>query len=148
MTANLPITAYFTGSGKTKPPLDENQSRGKTLMTKTNLCGECKFHLKRGVCPKAEYKNHEQNMMACLSSDSACELFQPKKGKDIKERIKHTPGFAKDGIVFEQIADAKYACGKNLEENFVFNHGDITYQPLDRCPWSLATTPISLQQRP
>ena len=43
------------------------------------VCGDCKFHLKRGVCPKAEYKKHEDNLMACLSSDPACELFQAKR---------------------------------------------------------------------
>jgi len=45
---------------------------------KTKVCGDCKFHLKKGVCPKAEYKKREDNLTACLPSDSACELFQPK----------------------------------------------------------------------
>jgi len=47
-------------------------------MAKPKVCGDCKFHLKRGVCPKAEYKSHKDNLNACLSTDPACELFQPK----------------------------------------------------------------------
>jgi hypothetical protein len=111
-------------------------------MAKTEQCGDCKFHLKRGVCPKAEYKSSEQNRIACLSTDPACELFQSKKKKQ-KETVKHTPGFAKDGNIFEQIKDEKYAYGKNLETDSIFRHEGIVYQPLERCPWPLPTTPIA-----
>lgn len=66
-----------------------------------------------------------------------------KKSKDKEEiKVKHSPGFAENGTVFEQIADGKYTCGKDLEETFVFQHGDDTFQPLERCPWHLATIPI------
>jgi len=100
-------------------------------VAKTRLCGDCRFHLKRGVCPRAEYKSRQDNMTACLSTDSACELFQPKKQKKKqKEKVKHTPGFAKNGAAFEQIADTIYAYGKDLQTDFVFKHEEITYQPL------------------
>lgn len=53
---------------------------------KEKTCGDCKFHLKRGVCPKAEYRKREDNLIACLSSDPACDRFQPKyKPKKIGE---------------------------------------------------------------
>jgi hypothetical protein len=111
-------------------------------MAETKQCGDCRFHLKRGVCPRAEYKSHQDNLTACLPTDPACELFQPKKQKKKqKEKVRHTPGFAKNGAAFEQIADTKYAYGKDLQTDFVFKHDGITYQPLERCPWPLATQP-------
>jgi len=51
-------------------------------MAKSRVCGECKFHLVRGVCPKAEYKKYQDNLLACLSTDRACELFQARHTKD------------------------------------------------------------------
>jgi len=106
------------------------------------VCGDCKFHLKRGVCPRAEYKSHKDNLNACLSTDPACELFQPKKGKKKEEeKVKHSPGFAENGTIFEQIADGKYVYGKNFEETPVFHFGEDTFQPLERCPWPLAAEP-------
>jgi len=115
------------------------------MIGKNEVCGDCRFHLKRGVCPKAEYKKREDNLTACLPSDPACELFQSKKRKKNKkaEKTKHSPGFVKDGIIFEQVKDGKYVCGKEFEENSVFQQGGITYQPLERCPWHLATKPIA-----
>jgi len=108
------------------------------------VCGACKFHLERGVCPKAEYKKREDNLTACLSSDPACELFQPKhKKKDEKEeiKVKHSPGFSENSTIFEQIADGKYVFGKDFTETPVFYVGEDTFQPLERCPWPLATKP-------
>ena len=110
-----------------------------------NVCGECKFHLKRGVCPKAEYKKHEDNLTACLSSDPACPLFQSKRKRnnhEDKEKIKHSPGFFRDGTIFEQITDMKYLHGKDFEESSVFRLDDLVYQPLLRCPWTLASKAI------
>ncbi|MBA7485040.1 hypothetical protein ES707_20574 [subsurface metagenome] len=46
---------------------------------KDKVCGDCKFHLKRGICPKAEYKKRDLNLAACLSSDPVCPLFQLKR---------------------------------------------------------------------
>ncbi|MEJ2271016.1 MAG: hypothetical protein P8X91_00700 [Candidatus Bathyarchaeota archaeon] len=106
-------------------------------MPKTRVCGDCKFHLKRGVCPRAEYKSYKDNQIACSTYDTACELFQAKN----KETVKHHPGFANNDIVFEQIANEKYACNKNLEEQTIIIHNGVTYQPLERCPWPLATKP-------
>jgi len=51
-------------------------------MADKRVCGDCRFHLKRGVCPKAEYKKHADNLLACSSTDSACELFQAKFNPD------------------------------------------------------------------
>ena len=50
-----------------------------------------------------------------------------------------SPGFFRDGFVFEQVEDDKYAHGEteDLPEQYYLQ--GITYQPLDRCPWSLAT---------
>jgi hypothetical protein len=69
------------------------------------VCGDCKFHLKRGVCPKAQYKKRDLNLAACLPTDSACPLFQPKKGKKKKRKTKpiyRDSGFADQGY-FEAI---------------------------------------------
>jgi P4 family phage/plasmid primase-like protien len=46
------------------------------------VCGECKFYLVRGVCPRAEYKKRDLNVTACAPTDKACELFQPKYKKN------------------------------------------------------------------
>lgn len=112
---------------------------------KAKTCGECKFHLKRDLCPKAEYKKRELNLTACLHSDPTCPLFQSKRKRnrqDEQKKIKHSPGFAKDRIVFEQIVEEKYVSGKDFEENKSFQLEDVVYQPLSRCPWLLATKPI------
>lgn len=109
------------------------------------VCGDCKFHLKRGVCPRAEYKDYERNLIACSSTDKACELFQSKRKQkkknndEEKNKIKYSPGFLRDSVIFEQIDDLNYVHGKALEESPVFPLGDVTYQPLPRCPWPLAT---------
>ena len=52
----------------------------------THICGECKFHLIRDECPKAEYNDSKLNVAACLSSDTSCPLFQPKyNGKNAED---------------------------------------------------------------
>ena len=53
-----------------------------------NVCGECKFYLVRGVCPKAEYKKRDLNVVACFPTDVACELFQQKYKKQNGEEPK------------------------------------------------------------
>lgn len=66
-----------------------------------------------------------------------------KRGKDEdKVQIKYSPGFFKDGFVFEQIEGLKYAHGETheLKEQYVFN--GVVYEPLPRCPWPLAAKPI------
>jgi hypothetical protein len=63
---------------------------------KLKVCGDCKFHLKAGVCPRAEYKKQKDNLIACSPTDSACELFQSKKGKKPKP-IYRDSGFADQG---------------------------------------------------
>jgi len=57
-------------------------------VAKTKLCGNCKFFRKLDLCPRQEWKPEFKNRwgmhlnhIACLPSDSACELFQPKKRK-------------------------------------------------------------------
>jgi len=42
-------------------------------------CGECKFYLKRGKCPKAVYKEADMNRIACAHGDPVCNLFEQKK---------------------------------------------------------------------
>lgn len=63
------------------------------------------------------------------------------EGQD-KVKIKCSPGFFRDGFVFEQIEGLRYAHGETteLKEQYVFN--DVVYQPLPRCPWPLASKPI------
>jgi len=56
--------------------------------------------------------------------------------------VKHSPGFFREGAIFEQIADLKYAHGKNLTEDLIFRVDETTYEPLLRCPWHLATKPL------
>ena len=49
------------------------------MMVKT--CGECKLHLVRGECPDADYRDSKLNALARMSSDSACNLFEPRHQK-------------------------------------------------------------------
>lgn len=51
-----------------------------------NVCGDCKKRLVRWesarpdeTCPRAEYKSSEENRIACLPTDSACEHFEQKQ---------------------------------------------------------------------
>jgi phage/plasmid-associated DNA primase len=67
-------------------------------MPKDTTCGQCKFYLIKGKCPRAEYRDSKLNATACQPTDSTCELFQPKyKPKkseilDMKEALEHLTG--------------------------------------------------------
>lgn len=50
-------------------------------MNNNEACGDCVFYLKRGDCPRAEYKDYERNKIACLPTDAACEKFKLKGRK-------------------------------------------------------------------
>ena len=84
-------------------------------MTQTKHCGECKFHLLRGVCPKAEYKSHQDNLLACLPSDQACELFQPK--------YKSKPEELEMSSALEQLNKHFFKCPSDTKEVLVFRNG-------------------------
>lgn len=80
-------------------------SEPRVKLMAEKICGDCKFHLKRGVCPKAEYRNQKDNLAACLSTDKACELFQPNKrfnakvlGEKIKKEYRFFSQSEKDSI--------------------------------------------------
>lgn len=68
--------------------------------------------------------------------------------KKSKQLVKLSPGFWANGFVFEQVEDCKYADGATqdlLEEYTIlgsYKHLDI-YQPLNRCPWPLATEGVN-----
>jgi hypothetical protein len=103
-----------------------------------NVCGDCKFHLKRGVCPKAEYKKHDLNAAACAPTDTACELFQPKKGKKKEKQQKliyRDSGFADQGY-FEAIYHKEKPCFLVTNDNHFSLHetvnlDDKTFTPKD-----------------
>jgi len=115
---------------------------------KEKTCGDCRKHLVMGECPRTEYRDRKLNLANCWPTDSICEEFQPKKRRKPKTQpqekvqIKCSPGFFKDGFIFEQIEDLKYARGDtvDLKEQYVLD--DVVYEPLPRCPWPLATKPI------
>ena len=105
----------------TNKQLDENHSRrSRTLKAKTKQCGDCKFHLKRGVCPRAEYRKHEDNLVACLSSDRACELFQSKIRLDSTE-----PEMGDALKLLHEAIEEKYVykCPSDTKEVLVFRNG-------------------------
>jgi hypothetical protein len=64
--------------------------------------------------------------------------------KEEKIKIKFSPGFFKEGFVFEQIEGLKYANGEttDLTEQYESSWSDYVYLPIPRCPWLLATNPI------
>ena len=90
-------------------------------MTKTKQCGECKFHLLPGVCPKAEYKSSQDNLLACLSSDPACELFQPKYRSKSEE--------LEMSSALEQLNEYVYRCPTDTKELLVYRDG--VYEPAE-----------------
>lgn len=51
----------------------------KLVEQQIHQCKDCSKYLKRGECPRAEYKDSKLNRTACLPSDIACEEFEPKK---------------------------------------------------------------------
>jgi len=97
---------------------------------KTRLCGDCKFHLQRGVCPKAEYKKREDNLTACGSSDLACELFQAKiKNEEASQFFDKKGKF--QPVVFAKRLLEKYPF-KTTRDNktiYVYNKESGVYAP-------------------
>lgn len=88
-------------------------------MATTRVCGECKFHLLRGVCPKAEYKNHRDNLLACLPSDKACDLFQARHEKDEEPEM----GEALEFLLKPDGNEHVYVCPTDTREVLVYNQG-------------------------
>ena len=50
------------------------------LKQSANRCGACK-KFRSHECPRREYRTSELNRVACISSDSACEEYEPDKKK-------------------------------------------------------------------
>jgi hypothetical protein len=83
----------------------------------------------------SRYKENEASTMASKKKSDK---------KEEKLKIKYTPGFFRNGFVFEQVEGLKYAQGEttDLLEQYDTGWSDCVYQPLRRCPWLLATEPI------
>lgn len=80
------------------------------------VCGECKFYLIRGICPKAEYKKHDLNAAACSPTDKACDLFQPKYKKTHNEELDMHEAL-------ELLNKHVYKCPTDTEKVLVYNGG-------------------------
>jgi len=106
-----------------KQPLEKTleQESVKPVNPIKEKCGDCKFHLKRGVCPRAEYKKYADNIIACSSTDSACELFQPKK----KQANNANPDMGKILILLN--AEFIFKCPTDTEE--ILGYEDGQYKP-------------------
>ena len=84
------------------------------------VCGECKFYIVRGVCPRAEYKKHDLNVAACSPTDKACELFKPKyNGKNDEFDMKETLVLLNERFIFK--------CPTDTEEILGYDKGE--YKP-------------------
>ena len=84
-------------------------------------CGDCKFHLKRGTCPKAEYKKRDLNLAACLPSDPACELFQPKRKRKKKNPEESEPDMGEALTLLNE--KFIFKCPTDTRELLGFNDG-------------------------
>jgi len=93
-------------------------------MAKKRTCGDCKFHLKRGACPKAEYKKYEDNLVACLPTDPVCPLFQPKSREP--KPIYRDSGFADQGY-FEAIYNNEKPCFLVSNDKHFSLHETVTF---------------------
>ena len=118
-------------------------ARGHVARKKEKTCGDCAKYL-TVKCPRAEYKDQKINYAACLPTDLICKEFEAKKRRKSKEPkdktpIKFSPGFFKDGVVFEQIEGMEYAQGGDVDTREQYVLDEVTYQPLPRCPWPLAS---------
>ena len=68
----------------------------------------------------------------------------PRKKKEEDEiPTRFSPGFFKDGFVFEQVKGEKYAQGETTDLNEQYYMDDAYYVPLPRCPWLLAEKPLN-----
>jgi len=68
---------------------------------KEKTCGDCAKYLTYD-CPRCEYKDYEQNIAACLPTDTACSEFRKKKREGRTKRAHKASGFANEGY-FEAI---------------------------------------------
>lgn len=126
------------------------QSKQSTVNISSKKCGDCRFFRNPGFCPNLDgYGPQARNPdgtriidIMVLSSDKACEIFQPKNSKKTKELTKESAGFCKNGTIFEQVQNDKYVVGKNFEEKNTIEVDGVTYTPLVKQPWMLATKPI------
>ena len=80
------------------------------------VCGDCKFYQVKDVCPKIEYKDSKLNRAACLSSDTACRLFQPKYKKTLNEELEMSEAL-------ELLNKHIYKCPIDTENVLVYNDG-------------------------
>ena len=92
------------------------------------ICGECKFYLVRGVCPRAEYKKHDLNVAACAPTDKACGLFQPKYKKKASEELEMNE-------TLELLNKHIFKCPTDSEKLLVYTDG--IYEPAKPLIWDL-----------
>ena len=72
-------------------------TRPRMTRKKEKTCGDCRKHLVRGECPRAEYAGREDNLAACWPKDPICEKFEPKKHiREKKKREKKPKPIFKD----------------------------------------------------
>lgn len=91
-------------------------------MTLKRICGDCRFHLDRDLCPRAIYRTHKKNLVACMSTDGACELFQPKH--------KAKPGEEPDmGYALKLLRKHLYKCPTDTRELLFYEKG--VYDPAE-----------------
>jgi len=109
-------------------------------------CDNCEHYMTL-ECSIIEGCNRKEALEAYKNFSGVCPDYkqkqQHKKKSKKEETVQHSPGIAKDGVVFEQIKDGEYVYGKKFEEAPIFQIDGVTFQPLLRCPWHLATKPIA-----
>ena len=91
------------------------------------VCGNCKFYLVRGECPRAEYKKYNLNMAACSPTDKACKRFQPKYQKKNGEELNMSEAL-------ELLNKHVYKCPIDTERVLVYNDG--LYEPAKPHIWN------------
>jgi len=83
----------------------------------SKFCGDCRFYLKRGVCPLCEYKDHALNVAACPPTNTACPLFQPKNSKKTNSE---QPDM---GEALKLLNKYRYICPTDTKKVLVYNDG-------------------------
>jgi len=74
--------------------------------SKQKVCGDCEKRL-TPECPRCEYNSHEENVAACLPTDSACDKFKKKK-----RQRRRKPTYKDSGTSDEGPFEAIYHKGK------------------------------------
>ena len=90
-------------------------------------CRLCTKYLKRGECPRAEYKDNALNQAACSPTDLACEQFQKKKKMPSGEYFDDAGKFVPALLAEELMSEYHFATLIDSKEIYVYLDG--YYQP-------------------